>query len=217
MKLTTFIKAERTSMNHVEVEYELNASGESFIVTWCNLSETQFNIVEDYDLDVVVRSNNPDLADRVSNAIREYESDDNLDCELYLEIRDTFDRSHAENFEVLELEHEYNEYVIGYVVTDKTTGREINFQFEKYQQTNHPAPDFYVYSQCDGDETHKAFKQYEIDYIAEWLDSKSDVKEAEETYTKAHYVDDGKTILDIASSGHGVALYDLKEIAEQAV
>ena len=217
MKLTTFIKAERTSMNHVEAEYKLNATGESFIVTWCNLSETQFNIVEDYDLDVLVRSNNPDLADRVSNAIREGESDDNSDCELYLEIRDTFDAQNAEDFAALDLEYEYNEYVVGYVVTDKNTAREINFQFEKYHQSNHPTPDFYLYSQCEGDETYKEFKQYEIDYIAEWLDSKSDVKEAEETYTKAHYVDDGKSILDIASSGHGVALYDLKEIAEQAV
>ena len=213
MKVTTFIKAERTSIDSVEAEYKLNATGESFIVRWF-IDYYNCGVITRYDLDVIVKSENSELADRISDVIKSSESDESG---LYLEIRDTFDAQQAKDFEVLELEHEYNEYVIGYVVTDKNTGRSINFQFEKYHPSNHPTPDFHVYSQCEGDETYKEFKQYEIDYIAEWLDSKADVNEAEEIYTKAYYVDDGESIIDIASSGHGVTLHDLKEIAEQAV
>ncbi len=213
MKLTKFIKAERTSMNHVEVTYKVS-NGDEFTVTWCNLSETQFNVVEDYDIGVLVRSNNSDLAERVSNAIREGESDENLDCELYLEIRDTFDRTHAESFECLDLEYEYNEYVVGYVVTDKTTGRSVNFQFSPIF-SNHQTPDYALSCGCDGDDTHKAFNDEELEQIRNWLRSHADVDAVEDQISAIMYNDDAKEeFYDRLSRGGQIYLSDISELAK---
>ena len=52
----------------------------------------------------------------------------------------------------LDLSYEYNEYVVGYVVTDKITGRFVNFQFK-----NNGALDYGL----EGEETYKAFEEKE--------------------------------------------------------
>ena len=60
-------------------------------------------------------------------------------------------------------EIEYNEYVVGYVITFED-GRSINVQYEPCF-SNHPQPDIQAQIGCAGDETIDAFNQDEIDYI----------------------------------------------------
>ncbi len=128
---------------------------------------------------------------------------------------EVFNHEWIEKFVALDLEYEYNEYVIGYVVTDKATGRSVNFQFEQ-AQSNHPQPAIQLTWGCTGDETHEVFSQEELDEISEWLRSHEDVREAEEIYETAYYVDNGASIADESAKGFGVYLSDMQNIAEQA-
>ena len=86
----------------------------------------------------------------------------------------------------MKLSYEYNEYVIGYIVTDEESDRTLNFQFEKFN-SNHPTPDFYLAPACAGDETHLGWTEEEQIEAKEWLRNHSDVIELEDAFTKAFY------------------------------
>lgn len=86
-----FVSAIRTHQHHVAVTYRTPETDDEFTVEWSNINPETGAIESRYDLDVLVRSDNNELADRVSEAIKEGESDDNPDLDLYLSIRDDFD------------------------------------------------------------------------------------------------------------------------------
>lgn len=96
-----FVNAIRTSKHHVDVTYKLPETGDNFTVCWCNIHPETGNTESAYDLDVIVQSDNEDLAYRVSEAIKGGESDDNPDVDLYLTVRDDFDRLQVESLEDL--------------------------------------------------------------------------------------------------------------------
>ena len=87
-EVISFLKAKRISFNSVEATYTLD--GNEFTVEWNNIHPGTGEL-GDYDLQLNTRSLNNDLAVRVDDAIREGETDDNPDLELYLIVRDTFD------------------------------------------------------------------------------------------------------------------------------
>ena len=84
------IKSERTSLYTVEVTYKLDDS--EFTVEWSNVDAETGKIVSFY-LNADVKSNNKDLEQKVSDTINEGAKGSNVDLELYLFVRDTFDNS----------------------------------------------------------------------------------------------------------------------------
>ncbi len=84
-----FIKATRISDSAVDVDYKFD--GQLFTVEWNNI-HPESGEVGDYDLQINTRSSDEDLACRIDEAIKEGELDSNPDLEIYLYIRDTFDR-----------------------------------------------------------------------------------------------------------------------------
>lgn len=83
------------------------------------------------------------------------------------------------------LSYEYNEYVIGYVVS-YGDGRSCNFQFDKVF-SNHPQPKYELKTGCEGDDTHRQFSDDEIVEMSEFLNSQEDVKETIEAFNTAIY------------------------------
>ena len=88
-----FIKAIRATDHSVKAVYAID--GTEFAVEWNNL-HPETGEAGYYDLQVGTDSKNEDLACRVDEAIREGETDENPDLELYLFVRDTFDMSDCE-------------------------------------------------------------------------------------------------------------------------
>jgi len=83
----TFVKAERKSLNSVEVTYGIE--GTEFSVEWNNIHAGTGEIGY-YDLQLNTKSIDTLLAERVDNTIKAGESYANDDIELYLYVRDTF-------------------------------------------------------------------------------------------------------------------------------
>lgn len=82
------LSAERVSLNHVSVTY---LSGDSqFKVQWSNICPGTGNHVDQYDLQAFCESIDENLEERVADCLREGETDNNDDLQLYLDIRDTF-------------------------------------------------------------------------------------------------------------------------------
>jgi len=92
-------KAFRVNENTVKVLYSHTELHKEFLVEWNNIDPNTGVTSSDYDLELNVLSRSDDFTERIESAIREGESDTNEDCELYLEIRDTFDRLDCENLE----------------------------------------------------------------------------------------------------------------------
>lgn len=131
--MTTFVKAQRVSVNSVKATYSLG--GSEFTVEWNNIHPSTGEI-SDYDLQLNVKSSDYNLAQRVSDAIREGESDSNPDFDLYLEVRDTFDRMDAKNqelnpstFEEAKVFFDNNKNHILHLLLDELKG-EIEYQSE---------------------------------------------------------------------------------------
>ena len=95
LKMTKFIKAFRTTENEVCAMYSHHQSQE-FVVFWNNV-HPETGETGDYDLQIKCLANNENLVEKVENAISSGESDDNQDVELYLAIRDTFDKTDCES------------------------------------------------------------------------------------------------------------------------
>ena len=83
------------------------------------------------------------------------------------------------------MKYEYNEYVIGYVVT-MTDGRSCNFQFDKVF-SNHPQPNYTLKFGCEGDDTWRQFTEEELNDRSDYLLSQADVKETLEAFNTAIY------------------------------
>lgn len=83
------------------------------------------------------------------------------------------------------MKHEYNEYVIGYVV-NYGDGRSCNFQFDKVL-SNHPQPAYQLLSGCEGDDTHRQFTESELKEMDDYLSEQDDVKETLEAFNAAIY------------------------------
>ena len=111
----------------------------------------------------------------------------------------------------LDLSYEYNEYVVGYVVTDKITGRFVNFQFK-----DNGALDYGL----EGEETYKAFEEKELKAIKHWLRSHDDVDALEDIYAAAMELPKDEygfhPIVNILATGNGITQFELRELAEQA-
>lgn len=204
--LTKFVKAQRVSVNTVEATYSLN--GTEFTVEWNNIHPATGK-ESDYDLQLSVGSDDFDLAQRVSNAIGEGETDSNPDLALYLEVRDTFDRMAAKDHSNMDLSYNYDENVIGYIVTDKKTNRSVNFQFEK-AFSNHPTPDFVLSWGVEGDDTCNSFTENELEEITDWLRAHDDVDALEDAYTAAFY---GDTLPEFTGTLYA---WEILESAEKA-
>lgn len=95
-----FLKAARLDDNTVAATYALE--GTEFTVEWNNVHPATGE-VGDYDLQIATKSSDGELACRVDDAINEGETDSNPDLELYLFIRDTFDRMDCARFDPLNL------------------------------------------------------------------------------------------------------------------
>ncbi len=83
----------------------------------------------------------------------------------------------------MELSHEYNEYVVGLVVTDKETNRSVNFQYAQFQPTNHPEPNYYLQHSCEGDDTASVFTEFELEKISEYVNNLPNSETLEEEFT----------------------------------
>jgi hypothetical protein len=83
------------------------------------------------------------------------------------------------------LSHEYNEYVVGYVV-NYGDDRSCNFQFDKIF-SNHPQPKYTLRFGCEGDDTWRQFTDDELSKMSDYLLSQSDVKETLEAFNIAIY------------------------------
>lgn len=91
-----FVSVERKNQHGVEVTYKLNDT--TFVVEWNNIHPTNGEVVR-YDLQPSVQCANEDLKNRIEDAIKAGESDDNADIDIYLFVRDRFDSLDAEGLE----------------------------------------------------------------------------------------------------------------------
>lgn len=82
------IKAFRISATRVGVMYV--HQGREFIVFWSNENQR-------YDLEINCLAKNESLSERIEQAIKNGESDDNSDVQIYLQLRDTFDSLDCES------------------------------------------------------------------------------------------------------------------------
>ena len=124
---------------------------------------------------------------------------------FYAESQDWFE---AVN---LDLSYEYNEYLVGYVVTDKNTGRSVNFQFKE-----NGALDYGL----DGDDTYQVFEENELEAIKNWLRAHNDVDSLEDNYALAMELPRDEygvhPIAEILALGDGITKQQIIDLAEQA-
>lgn len=73
----------------------------------------------------------------------------------------------------MKLSYEYNEYLIGYVVTDEETNRSVNFQFHPVE-SNHPYPQWKLKFGCIGDDTYKDFTEEELEMCRKFISTRAD-------------------------------------------
>jgi len=115
----------------------------------------------------------------------------------------------------LNLEHEYNEYVVGFIVTDKNTGRSANAQFHDRGNNDHA-----LKFGCEGDETYEAFTETELEAMTEWLREQEGINDLENAYDAAMELPRDEygnhPLTDILSQGNGITIGEIKELAEQA-
>lgn len=116
----------------------------------------------------------------------------------------------------MKLSHEYNEYVVGFVVTDTETNRSVNFQFEKDSQTNHPEPNYYLTWGCEGDDTADAFSEEELEIISEYVDSLPETKVLENAITEIMYGDFAEEMKNLQAEQGCLYKSDIIEFAQKA-
>lgn len=114
----------------------------------------------------------------------------------------------------MKLTHEFNEYVVGLVVTDEETGRSVNFQYEKYN-SNHPEPNYYLSHSCEGDETHKEFTQEELEIISEYVSALPNSEKLEDEMTAIMYSDLAEKMRDMLADQGCLYYSDITEIYDE--
>ena len=116
---------------------------------------------------------------------------------------------------ILNLSYEYNEYVIGYIVTDSIIGRFVNFQFDK-ANTNHPQPAQILGYAREGDETSDSWNKEELEYITSWLRSKTDADSLEDCMTIIMNDDEKKEKFNEMACTGQISESEIRELAESA-
>lgn len=91
-----FVSVERKNQHGVEVTYKLNDT--TFVVEWNNIHPSTGDAVR-YDLQPSVQCTDENLKYRIEDAIKAGETDENIDIDIYLFIRDRFDSLDAEGLE----------------------------------------------------------------------------------------------------------------------
>lgn len=113
------------------------------------------------------------------------------------------------------LSYEYNEYVIGYVVTDLETGRSANTQFHDRGNNDHA-----LKFGCEGDDTHAVFTETELEAMTDWLRAQDGIADLENAYDAANSLPRDEygnhPIANILAEGNGLFKIDIFELAEQA-
>lgn len=92
--MITLIKTFRTDENTVYAMYLHNERTQRFVVEWNNI-HPETGGAENYDLQITCLSESEHLNELVKDAIREGSED----SELYIALRDTFDRLDCESVE----------------------------------------------------------------------------------------------------------------------
>lgn len=92
--MITLIKALRADENTVNVMYFHPGRKQKFVVEWSNINP-ETGGAENYDLQITCLSESEHLNELVKDAIREGSED----SELYIALRDTFDRLDCESVE----------------------------------------------------------------------------------------------------------------------
>jgi hypothetical protein len=92
MSTLKLVKAFRTDENTVKVMYFHNDRKQEFVIEWNNIHPETGEMV-DYDLQIGCLSNSENLNSIVEDAIGKGETED---CDLYLEMRDIFDKYDCE-------------------------------------------------------------------------------------------------------------------------
>ena len=111
----------------------------------------------------------------------------------------------------MKLSHEFNEYVVGLVVTDEKTGRSVNFQFEKFN-SNHPEPNYYLSHSCEGDETSNAFSEEELQVISDYVDALPNSEKLEDEMTALIYSELKEKMQDMQAEQGQLSYYDIKSL-----
>lgn len=115
----------------------------------------------------------------------------------------------------MKLSHEYNEFVVGLVVTDTETNRSVNFQFEKDTQTNHPEPNYFLTHSCEGDHTASAFTEEELDVISNYVSELPETKELKEAVTAVMYSHLAEEMKELQAEQGYLHDFQIKEFAEK--
>lgn len=95
-KIASLLKAFRVNENKVMALYFHNGRHQEFLIEW-NRIHPETGEPIDYDLQIYCMSGSEELNEIVKNSIRLGESDENIDIELYLNIRDSFDAGDCED------------------------------------------------------------------------------------------------------------------------
>jgi len=115
----------------------------------------------------------------------------------------------------LDLSYEYNEHVVGYIVTDKATGRSANAQFHDRGNNDHA-----LKFGCEGDDTHSVFTETELEAMTDWLRAQEGVCDLENAYDAANSLPRDEygnhPLANLLAQGNGVWECDIFELAEQA-
>lgn len=102
----------------------------------------------------------------------------------------------------MKLTHEFNEYVVGLVVTDEETGRTVNFQYKQIE-SNHPTPDYVLTWGCEGDDTYNAFDENELQVISDYVKSLDNSETLEKEITALMHSDLAEKMHDaLAEQGY---------------
>lgn len=193
MSILRFIKAERKSLNEVVITYLHKKYNTKFKVNWSNIHQTELNKTDKYYLQLDCLSESIHVMIVVDNAIREGDTYDD-DCNLYLELRDTFDSNDCESlkydldlFKLTDTQifaYEdllQNEDEEGNLIGTSTLRYEINFvisdcfmiQFDSFTKAFY-IPDGAEANWNDENMQDIACQHFDADNIAEHLNIKTD-------------------------------------------
>ena len=95
MSILTLIKPFRVSENVVKVLYSHKERSQEFVIEWNNIHPSTGE-AGSYNLQIDCLSNSENLNSIVETAIRDGEVEG---CDLYIELRDTFDSADCESLQ----------------------------------------------------------------------------------------------------------------------
>ena len=114
----------------------------------------------------------------------------------------------------MKLTHEFNEYVVGLVVTDEETGRSVNFQYEQIE-SNHPTPDYVLTWGCEGDDTYNTFNEDELEVISDYVKSLDNRETLEKEMTELMHSDLTDKMRDMMTEQGCLSYSDIVELHKE--